>query len=239
MEELREALEADHHMKKKIRIEKIKINSEALKLNKLIASRDDWSESEKAEFDKTAEMLNERVEELKGLYNAVTLDIKAKEQKFTLLSDSFCKLDGTQIYPYEVLRMLNKDLNGEWSVEWIKSHGGIVLGYAFVREDDERFKKSIVADFSISNNTINVQNSASRKVVYANLKYDANDVLKSWDWMDFYIYAVIGLWKNDEMKQLFDDFIARDYDFAECVCLLIRENFMRTDEEVLNEIIGK
>ena len=238
MEDVREELELEHQTKKRIRIEKIKINSELLKLKKLISSKEDWSEEECVEFDKIADSLSERVEELKGLHEATCLDIKAKEIKFNALIEKFDSLNGTEIFPFEVLKMLEKDSKKSWRMEWIHSYEGNKIGYAFVREDDQSFEKNIIADYSLADSTIYIDNSASRKVVYADLKYDANDVMQSWDWMEFYLYAVVGIWKNDIRKEFYQSFIERDYDFAENVCALIRQNFMKTDEEIFDEIIS-
>ena len=239
MENLRDELEAMHHTKKRIRIEKIKINSELLKLKKLITSREDWSSEELAEFDKTADMLTTRAEELKSLHQAVELDIKAKESKFNSLTQLFDGIEGTEIYPFEILKMLEKKTRKNWRLEWISSYEGIKIGYAFVCEDDEAYDKQIIANYSLGDQTVDIENSESRKVVYADPRYDANDVMQSWDWMEFYLYAVVGIWKNDIRKDFYHTFIERDYDFAEALCDLIRENVMKTDEEKFYDIFDK
>ena len=239
IEQLRERLESALSCRKKINREMAKINVEILKLKKLVHSRNDWPADEFKGLEKDAERLTIRNIELKELYQTVKKDIKSMEERLSGLYSSLLEISGSEIYPYEILKMLEKQSELKWDIQWIISSEGSKIGYAFVNEKDEAYGKRMVADYSIADLSVDVENSNNRKVVYASMKFDPEAVIESWDWMDFYLYATAGLWKNKELKDIYDSFLERDIDFAEYLCFAIREELMKTDEEILDEIAGK
>ena len=239
IEQLRARLETAFASRKKVEKEKSKVKTQIVKLQKLVHSRDDWSKEEYEKLEKDAEELIVRDIELKQMHTAIDKDIKSMEERFESLYRSLSMLVGDKIYPYEVLRMLQNKTSLKWKIQWITSSANVKIGYAFVNEKDESYGKPIVAECSIGDLSVDVDNSENRKVVYASMQYDPEDVLQCWDWLDFYLFTTQGVWRSSSLKGFYEDFWYRDTDFAECVCDIIREDLMKTPEEILNSITEK
>lgn len=138
------------------------------------------------------------------------------------------------IYPFEMLKTIERRTGRSWNVRWIKSWNGVNVGVAFVREDDENFDKTIYADTSLIDMSVDIENTDSRKVVFTDMVLPVESVYVNWNWLEYYVYSKTGFFFNEVMQQHFDAFNERDPDFAEFVISEIREEI---DRETIDDFI--
>lgn len=136
---------------------------------------------------------------------------------------------GAHVYHMEVRRICERKLGGKWNMQWIKSWNGNNVGIAFVNEKDPNFNKEIHADISLANETVDIENTDTLKVMFTDVCSEPQAIYLSWNWLELYVYAKTGFYFDDYMINHFDTFLERDEDFAEFICRAVRDEVERTE----------